>query len=101
MSQEIVLTILSSFGPLRSVEIQRALGQGQTAIYSSLKRLRKQGAVSYMVGRGRAGRESGMSWANPRPDRESAAAAFWYWQYESHAYPLLEEVDGYEFYARP
>ena len=31
------------------------------------------------------------------PLRGRCDAAFWMWQYQMHAYWLLEEVDGYDF----
>ena len=40
-----------------------------------------------------------MSWVpeTNKIDEAGASAAFWYWQYDMHAYWRLEETDGYEF----
>jgi len=62
MSQDTVLAVLSTFGPLRSVEIQKSLGISQAAVYSALSAMQKHHEVTYMAGRGRTGRQ-GIWWA--------------------------------------
>ena len=41
---------------------------------------------------------AGTRYDTPEQMKARQDGAFWFWQYSMHAYPLLEETDGYEFF---
>lgn len=56
MSQSEVYATLAAFGPLRSIEMQGALGLSQASVSRALRLMRKHGEVRYMGGNRRVGR---------------------------------------------
>lgn len=41
---------------------------------------------------------AGTKYQSPEEAKAKCDGMFWYWQYNWHCYPLLEETDGQEFY---
>ena len=51
MSQEEVLALLKTFGPLRAADLKQGTGLAHSSVHQSLKRLRKQGEIRWMQGK--------------------------------------------------
>ena len=63
MSQEYVLDILRTFGPLEARELATACGKTVAATKENLRRLHKWGEADCMYGRGPCGGRRAIWWA--------------------------------------